>query len=182
MSILIKNVLLDNKRKDIYMEKCIIKEIGNTINQEAEFKLDGRNKAAVPSFINAHTHAAMTLFRGYADDMPLHEWLQDKIWPTEAKLTEQDVYWGSKLACLEMIKSGTTFFNDMYWHYHGTAKAVDETGIRAAVSAVFIDLFDEEKAQEQIRLNKIKEKSWQQRKEKKREQKREKKLKGKKGE
>ncbi|ODS40316.1 MAG: hypothetical protein A7315_08890 [Candidatus Altiarchaeales archaeon WOR_SM1_79] len=154
MSILIKNVLLDNKRKDIYMEKCIIKEIGNTINQEAEFKLDGRNKAAVPSFINAHTHAAMTLFRGYADDMPLHEWLQDKIWPTEAKLTEQDVYWGSKLACLEMVKSGTTFFNDMYWHYHGTAKAVDEMGIRAAVSAVFIDLFDEATAREQIRLNK----------------------------
>jgi 5-methylthioadenosine/S-adenosylhomocysteine deaminase len=95
----------------------------------------------------------MTLLRGYADDMPLKEWLETKIWPVEAHMTEEDVYWGTKLACLEMIKTGTTFFSDMYWHWPGTARAVQEMGIRAAISAVFIDLFDARKAEEQILLN-----------------------------
>jgi 5-methylthioadenosine/S-adenosylhomocysteine deaminase len=153
MSILIKNVLLNGRKKDIYIGENTIEQINDTINLEAEFRIDGKHKAAVPSLINAHTHAAMTLLQGYADDMHLSEWLENKIWPTEAKLTEDDVYRGAKLACLGMIKTGTTFFNDMYWHYHGTAKAVDESGIRSAVSAVFIDLFDEAKAKEQIKLN-----------------------------
>ena len=139
MSILIKNVLLDGKKKDVFIEGNIIKEIGENIDCECDETIDGQGKAIIPSFVNAHTHAAMTLMRGYADDMQVMEWLQQKIWPLEGKLTEDDVYWGTKFACLEMIKSGTTFFNDMYWHYHGTAKAVEEMGIRAAVSAVFID-------------------------------------------
>ncbi len=154
MSILIKNILLNNKKKDIYIEENTITEINNKINIDAEFKLDGTDKAAIPSFVNAHTHGSMTLLRGYADDLPLLDWLQNKIWPAEAKLTEDVVYRGAKLACLEMIKSGTTFFNDMYWQYHGTARAVEESGIRSAVSAVFIDLFDETKAKEQVELNK----------------------------
>ena len=153
MSILIKNVLLNNKAKDILIQKNKIAEINDSINTEAEYKIDGKDKAAIPSFINSHTHAAMTLMRGYADDMVVLEWLQKKIWPLEEKLTEKDVYHGSKIACLEMIKSGTTFFNDMYWHYHGTAKAVDEMGIRSAVSDVFIDLFDKEKAEAEIKRN-----------------------------
>ncbi len=66
--------------------------------------ISGKNKAALPSFINGHTHAAMSLFRGYADDMPLKHWLEGKIWPLEEKLTEEDVYWGSRLACLENDK------------------------------------------------------------------------------
>lgn len=143
MGILIKAVLLDGKRKDIFIEGNKIQEIGS-INRESEFKIKG-NFAALPSFVNAHTHAAMTLFRGYCDDMALQEWLEQKIWPAEAKLTEEDVYNGAKLACIEMIKSGTTFFNDMYWHFHGTARAVEETGIRSAISPVLIDLFNEEK-------------------------------------
>lgn len=153
MSILIKDVILDNKKKDIYIEDNLIQEINDKIGVEAEYKINGKNKAAIPGLVNAHTHAAMTLLRGYADDMRLQEWLENKIWPLEAKLSEEDVYVGTKLACLEMIKSGTTFFNDMYWHWHGIAKAVEESGIRAAISAVFIDMFDEEKAEEQKRLN-----------------------------
>ena len=66
--------------------------------------------------VNGHTHAAMTLFRGFGDDLPLMEWLETKIWPAEAKLQPDDVYWGTRLACLEMIRSGTTRFFDMYWH------------------------------------------------------------------
>ena len=157
MSILIKNVLLDGKEKDIYIEGSLIEEIKDSgrgkRTAETEFVIDGKDKAVIPGLINAHTHAAMTLLRGYADDMPLHEWLETKIWPTEAKITVDDAYWGTKLACLEMIKSGTTFFNDMYWHWQGSARAVAESGIRAALSAVFIDGFDEEKAKEQIKRN-----------------------------
>lgn len=151
MSILIKNVLLNNKKTDIYIEENIIKEIGK--KTEADITIDGENKAAIPGLINTHTHAAMTLMRGYADDMALMDWLQNKIWPLEAKLTEHDVYVGTKLACLEMIKTGTTCFNDMYWQALGAAKAVEEMGIRGVISAVFIDLFDKEKAEEQIKLN-----------------------------
>jgi len=148
--ILIKNILLNGKEQDIYIEGNTIKEIGVGLEKEGTKIIDGRNKAAIPSLMNGHTHAAMTLLRGYADDMPLQEWLQTRIWPIEAKMSEEDIYWGAKLACLEMIKSGTTFFNDMYWHWHGTAKAVEEMGLRAMINAVFIDLFDPAKTKEQI--------------------------------
>ena len=154
MSILIKNVLLDNKRKDLYVEGNEIIEINDKIVVEAEHKIDGTHKAAIPSFVNAHSHAAMTLLRGYADDMKVIDWLQQKIWPLEEKMSEEDVYWGAKLACLEMIKSGTTFFNDMYWHFHGTAKAVEEMGVRASLSGVFIDSFDKNKSSEHVKQNK----------------------------
>ena len=153
MSILIKKGLVDGKEKDIYIEDNLIREISGRINVEAEHKISADNKAIIPPMVNSHTHAAMTLLRGYADDMKLQEWLQHKIWPLEAKLNEQDIYIGTKLACLEMIKSGTTFFNDMYWHFSGIARAVEESGIRAALSAVFIDMFDQEKAKEQIKAN-----------------------------
>ncbi len=154
MSILIKNVLLGGRARNIYIEGNEIEAISEASKEQvAEFVIDGTDKAAIPGLFNAHTHAAMTLLRGYADDMPLQEWLETKIWPVERKLTEDDVYWGTKLACLEMIKSGTIFFNDMYWHWRGSARAVAECGIRAALSAVFIDGFDEEKAKEQIIRN-----------------------------
>ena len=158
MSILIKSVLVGGTEKDIYIEGNLIEAIseagsGNEKVLEAEFVIDGKRKAAIPGMFNGHTHAAMTLLRGYADDMALHEWLSTKIWPLEAKMTEDDVYWGTKLACLEMIKSGTTFFNDMYWYWEGSARAVAESGIRAMLSAVFIDGFDEGTAKEQIRRN-----------------------------
>jgi len=153
MSILITGVRLNGQTTDIFIEGNRIREIGDHLDVQAAEVIPGEGKAAVPSFVNGHTHAAMTLLRGYADDMPLQEWLETKIWPVEAHMTEEDVYWGTKLACLEMIKSGTTFFNDMYWHWRGTARAVEEMGIRAAISAVFIDHFDQSKAAEQIALN-----------------------------
>ncbi len=158
MSVLINNVLVGGKERNIYIAGNVIEAISEAGSskekvEEAEFVIDGKGKAAIPGLFNAHTHAAMTLLRGYGDDMPLHEWLSTKIWPVEARMTEEDVYWGTKLACLEMIKSGTIFFNDMYWHWGGSARAVAESGIRAALSAVFIDGFDETKAKEQIRRN-----------------------------
>ncbi|MEJ2066735.1 MAG: amidohydrolase [Deltaproteobacteria bacterium] len=153
MSILITKVRLNGETVDIFIEGNKIKQIGEQLEPKADEVISGAGKAAVPSFVNGHTHAAMTLLRGYADDMPLQEWLETKIWPVETHMTEDDVYWGTKLACLEMIKTGTTFFNDMYWHWRGTARAVQEMGIRAAISAVFIDLFDTQKTKEQMAIN-----------------------------
>ena len=153
MSILIKGVQLNQRVCDLYIEKNLISKIGDNLNLTADKVIDGRNKAVIPGLMNSHTHSAMTLLRGYADDLPLMEWLTKKIWPIEARLTEDNVYWGAKLACLEMIKSGTTFFNDMYWHFEGIARAVEEMGIRAAISSVFIDFGDKNKAKEQIEEN-----------------------------
>ncbi|MDI7246693.1 MAG: amidohydrolase [Bacillota bacterium] len=96
--------------------------------------IDASGLIAMPGFVNAHTHAAMTLFRGFADDMPLMEWLSQKIWPAEAHLAADDVYWGSMLACVEMIRAGVTTFADMYFFMDETAKAVERTGIRASLS------------------------------------------------
>ena len=85
--------------------------------------------------------------------MPLKQWLEEKIWVLEAKLTGEDVYWGTKLACLEMIKNGVTVFNDMYWFWEDSARAVCDMGVRGFLSAVFIDMFDPKKAGEQIEAN-----------------------------
>lgn len=101
--------------------------------------VDGSGTAALPGLMNAHTHTAMAMLRSYADDLPLMTWLQEKIWPVEARLTEDDVYWGARLGCLEMIRTGTTFFNDMYWHFHGTARAALDSGMRACLASVLID-------------------------------------------
>lgn len=100
----------------------------------ADRVLDGAGLLALPGFINCHTHAAMTLLRSYADDLPLMEWLSQKIWPVEDKLEPEDIYWGTMLCCLEMIKSGTTTFADMYFMMDETARAVAASGLRACLS------------------------------------------------
>ncbi|MBR2497015.1 MAG: amidohydrolase [Parabacteroides sp.] len=144
MSILIKEVLLDGRIKDVYIQENRIQQIGEHLEVRAEQVIDGKNKALIPGFVNAHTHAAMTLFRGFGDDMPLKAWLEEKIWPSEAKLTSEDVYWGTKLACLEMIKSGTTTFFDMYHKFSASAKAIEEMGLRALLAGACFDHFDPE--------------------------------------
>ena len=145
MSLLVKNVLLSGKMVDIHVIDNVIALIGTDLSDHADRTIDGRGKAVIPGFVNGHGHAAMTLFRGFADDMPLRPWLEKKIWPNEAKLTRSDIYWGTKLACLEMIKSGTTTFMDMYFHYGAIAEAACEMGMRAVISAVLFDSFDPEK-------------------------------------
>lgn len=101
---------------------------------KADRVVDGTGMVAMPGFINCHTHAAMTLLRSYADDMPLMKWLNEKIWPLEEKLQREDFYWGTMLCCLEMIKSGTTAFADMYFEMDQVARAVEESGMRACLS------------------------------------------------
>lgn len=153
MSILIKNVWLDKALTDIYIDGKVIRQIGPALQVEAAQTIDGTGKAIIPGFVNAHTHAAMTLFRGFGDDMPLMPWLEQKIWPNEAKLTRDDVYWGAKLACLEMIKTGTTTFVDMYHKFRATADAVEEMGVRALLSGVCFDHFNPELAEKSKRQN-----------------------------
>jgi 5-methylthioadenosine/S-adenosylhomocysteine deaminase len=102
--------------------------------------LEAGGAILVPPLVNGHTHAAMTLFRGSGGDLPLMPWLEERIWPIEAKLDAEDVYWGTRLACLEFIRSGTVRFWDMYWHPEATARAVADAGLRATIGAPTIDL------------------------------------------
>jgi 5-methylthioadenosine/S-adenosylhomocysteine deaminase len=152
MSILIRKVQLNGEKTDVFIKDNRFAQIGANLDVDADQVIKGKGKALLPTFVNAHTHASMSLLRGYADDLELHDWLENYIWPTESKLNEDDIYHGARLACLEMIKSGTTCFNDMYWHYHGVARAVEEIGLRAVLSSVFIDFSDSNRAKEQREL------------------------------
>ena len=148
MSILIKNVLHQDKLTDVLIEGNRIARIASGISAPAGAEvLDGTDKAIIPGFINTHTHASMTLFRGYGDDLPLMTWLEDYIWPVEAQMTAHDVYVGARLACLEMLRSGTTCFLDMYMHPLETAKAVEEMGLRAHLSYTLFDQGNAERAE-----------------------------------
>ena len=100
---------------------------------EGDDTLDAEESLVMPGLVNAHTHAAMTLLRGYADDKELDAWLREDIWPVEAAFTAEDVRAGTDLALLEMIESGTTAFADMYFHEGEVAEAVAEAGLRARV-------------------------------------------------
>ncbi len=101
--------------------------------------IDGQGKLLMPGLINVHTHVAMTLMRGFADDLPLMPWLNDKIWPFEAKIDRDDVALGARLGIAEMLLSGTTTFVDMYWYEEAVAEIARETGIRAVLSPCFVD-------------------------------------------
>ncbi len=140
---------MNGKKTNIYIEENRIQEIGGP-SVEADTVISGWNQAAIPGLIYTHTHAAMTLFRGYADDVELFKWLSEKIWPLEAKLSKEDVYWGTRMACLEMIKTGTVCFNDMYWHMLEAARAVEDSGIRGVISGVIFDNFDVEKGEKEL--------------------------------
>ncbi len=148
MSMLITNITLNGEDAALYIEKNRISSIyrGDQLPPKvnADQLIDGGGAFIVPGLKNGHTHAAMTLLRGFADDMKLQPWLEQKIWPIEAKLTAEDIYWGTRLAALEMIKSGTTFFTDMYFHYTESRQAIHDTGIKAATGPALLDFFDEE--------------------------------------
>jgi 5-methylthioadenosine/S-adenosylhomocysteine deaminase len=123
-----------------------IVEVEKGLKDTADIEIDGAGKIVLPGLINTHTHLSMVLFRGYADDMLLQDWLQKKIWPLEARLTGETCYQGALLGCAEMIMSGTTTFMDMYFHMEDVAKAANEAGLRCLLSYGIIDLFDPAKA------------------------------------
>ncbi len=154
--ILIKDAQVNGKETDILIDgntiRAVVPSSSCTLPTDCRV-INARGKVAIPGFVNAHTHAAMTHFRGYGDDMALMPWLEQKIWPNEVKMTDDDVYWGARLACLEMIKTGTTTFFDMYQRPAATARAVEEMGLRAVLSLVCFDHFNTalaERARQQI--------------------------------
>ena len=157
MAIFIKDVLLNGETSSILIENDTITGIGKDLSmpvsgtypdRENELKvINAGGKAVFPTFANMHTHAAMTLFRGYGDDHPLQEWLNEWIWPAERNLDDDIIYWGTRLACLEMIKSGTTLFNDMYFYPAAAMRAVQDSGIRAMIGFTGFDFFNPEAAE-----------------------------------
>ena len=142
MNILIENVkiltMADGeviKNGNIYIENEKIKKItSDKIDFSYDKKIDGKNYLAMPGFVNAHTHVGMSLFRNFSDDVDLMTWLNEKIWPLEGKLIEQDVYWASLLSHAEMIMTGTTSFADMYYFEDQTIKALEKSKMRAQIS------------------------------------------------
>src|SRR5215211_9124384 len=143
MSLAIVNSVLDGKRVGVRTEECVIASVGPRIRpRDDDEVIDAGGMAIMPGLVNGHTHAAMTLFRGHGDDLPLMRWLQEVIWPVEARIDDEDVYWGTRLACVEMIRTGTVRFWDMYWHPGATARAVADAGLRATISAPLIDVGD----------------------------------------
>lgn len=152
--LLIRGVRRDDRIVDVAVgDDGAIAAIGENAGRDHEYdhEIEGRGRVLLPGLVNTHTHAAMTLFRGYADDLLLQPWLAERIWPLEAHLTADDVYWGTRLACLEMVATGTVGFNDMYFFMESAARAVDESGLRAQLSYGFIDLSDSEKRERECR-------------------------------
>lgn len=146
MSILIKDaaIILQNQHRkvlhsDIYIEDDTIQEIAPHIHVEADYKLSGTHTMALPGLVNTHTHVPMTLMRGYGDDMALEEWLSDRIWPIEAKLTPRLLKAGAQLAFVEMIATGTTCFADMYFFEDILSQAAHKTGLRGYMGFSLID-------------------------------------------
>jgi len=151
----------DRKNGTVVIEDGKITEIGEKTKERAETVIDAKGSVVMPGLVNTHTHAAMTLFRGYADDLQLAEWLEKHIWPAESQLRAEDVYRGSLLACLEMIRSGTTSFADMYFFMDETAKAVESSGLRASLSHGLIELWNEEKGATDLKEGKRFVRAWQ---------------------
>lgn len=154
-SILIEDVIMLGaplKKGSVLIENDKIAEIGKKIDSgDADEVLNGDGKLLMPGMVNTHTHISMTLMRGLADDLPLDIWWNDHILPVETNLTGEHCYAGALLGCIEMIKSGTTTFNDMYFYMDDVAMAVEEAGLRCLLSHGMIDLGDDEKRKNEFK-------------------------------
>ncbi len=153
-AILLRNITLDSQARDIFIDDGLIVRIepaGSSLSWplsgNIEF-MDCSGKVALPGFVNMHTHAAMSLLRGIGEDMLFPDWLA-KIWKVEENVDSEFVYWGTKVACLEMIRTGTTTFNDQYWHFPEAHQAAVEMGIRPALGYDVLDKGDKDEATRQ---------------------------------
>ena len=148
MITLIKNatvITMDDTRDeqyeklDIVISNDTIKELTNEYKGEYDKLIDATDKVVMPGLINCHTHLGMSVFRATNDSLTLEKWLQEKIWPIEDKLTNDDIYYTTMLSCIEMIKSGTTTSNDMYYNCNGSLKAIKECQVRSLFSRCLMD-------------------------------------------
>ena len=150
-AILLKDISLDGRQKDILIRNGLFEKIEDagacaSWNLSGDLEImDCSRKVAVPSFVNMHTHSPMTLMRGLGEDMAFHEWLK-RIWEVEEKIDNEYVYWATMVACLEMIKTGTTTFNDHYWHFESSIKAARDMGMRIASGYDIMDRCNPEEA------------------------------------
>ena len=166
MNILIKNILavlpengkIEDSEKDIVKETSIcikdrrIAAIGAApADVKADKVIDGKGKLAIPGLINCHTHSYMAFMRNVADDLSFMDWLFGKVDPIEQKMTDEDAYWGACLAIVEMMKSGTTCFNDMQMNIHQTTRAVKESGMRASICRGLVGSGNDEGGQRRLR-------------------------------
>ena len=150
--ILIKNVLLFGKKKNVLIKGNRFSSISAPAFATARKVIDGSGMAILPPFYNTHTHAALTLLRGFADDMQLHQWLHQYIWPFEEKLTASLIRKGSRIAVREMIKSGTVFFSDMYFDIEETIDIVRKYGMRAAIGVTFVESHSKSQQAEKLEM------------------------------
>lgn len=147
-SLLVKNALIVtqdehrhiHKDASLYAEDGRIVEIGNVSTTEADTVIDGTRKIVIPGLLNIHTHLPMGLFRGYGDDMQLEAWLQERIWPAEARITEATMRAGGELGLLEMIAAGTTGFLDMYFMEPMLAQVTATAGMRGWMGVGMVDI------------------------------------------
>ncbi len=134
---------------DVGVDDGVVRVVGDV--EDADQRLDASGCVVTPGLVNSHTHAAMTLFRGYADDMPLDTWLEEHIWPIESGLDGDDVEKGTRLAALEMIEGGTTCFADMYFEMDRVADVVEDSGMKALLGYGAITVGkDEDEAREEF--------------------------------
>lgn len=148
--LILADVILDGKLSDIVIKGNRILSIApcGKFEREGAEVFDCAGKVAVPGFVNMHTHAGMSMMRGVGEDILFHEWL-DRIWKVEAGIDADYVYHATRMACLEMIKTGTTTFNDHYWHLPMAYKASSELGLRSVLSYVICDRNDPEESERQ---------------------------------
>ncbi len=160
MGIVLKNILAvvpegENdviRETDIFIEGNRIAAIGDMPEGFQEDKvIDGKDKLAIPGLVNCHTHSYMSFMRNIADDLSFMDWLFGKIDPIEQQMTDEDTYWGACLAIIEMMKSGTTCFNDMQMNIHQTTRAVKESGMRAVVSRGLVGSGNDEAGQVRLK-------------------------------
>lgn len=153
-AILLRNITAGSSASDILISGGVISRIapaGESRSWDLAGDLeimDCSGKVAVPGFVNMHTHSPMSLMRGIGEDMLFHEWLR-KIWATEEKLDHEYVYWATKVACVEMIRTGTTTFNDQYWFFEDSVRAASEMGMRIATGYDIMDKGDPGEAERQ---------------------------------
>lgn len=150
MSLLLKNVSHQNKITDILIDNGRFSKISPQQQPLDAEIIDCRNKAILPAFYNLHSHAGMSIFRGLSDDKELFSWLNQDIWPREAKLTPDMIHLATKFSILEMIKTGTVFFLDMYFEQQEILKAAQEMGVRTISALTGLDLFDPNKTKTEI--------------------------------
>lgn len=160
MGIEIKNILavLPEGAEDViretslYIEGDKITGIGDKpAGFSADQVIDGKDKLVIPGLVNCHTHSYMSFMRNVADDLSFMDWLFGTIDPIEQQMTDEDTYWGANLAIIEMMKSGTTCFNDMQMNIHQTTRAVKESGMRAVICRGLVGSGNDEAGQMRLR-------------------------------